>query len=451
MTERETKQMPVYFVSRALQGLEINYMSMEKPRTSVKGQILADFIVERPEDVPLDTPIEADEELLDPWTLFTDGSSCVDGSGAGPILTNPKGAEFMYALWFRFDATNNEAEYEALIDGLRIAEQMGVKNLQTNVDSRLVANQVLVEELKEKSINKAEVLAVVEEEGDTWMTPIYNYLTEETFPSKKGKGKSCTTQVRKHACRNKIHSSKGHTDRILWPTMHVDARKLIRTCQDCQVHHPVPRNPQQKLNPIMSPWSFYKWGIDIAGPFPKGPEKVKFLKVAMDYCTTWIEAKPVATITGLIEELSHVLWAHRAMIKSSNGDTPFSLTYETEVVIPAEIGMPTIRTTEVDIVHNDEALEINLDLLEERREQATIREAKSNAKMEKYYNSKVRNTIFKPEDLVYRSNEASHAKESEKLSPKWEGPYEVTESTRQRSVQAQGSKWKDLSANLERL
>ncbi|GKG51866.1 hypothetical protein Tco_0544504, partial [Tanacetum coccineum] len=50
--------------------------------------------------------------------------------------------------------------------------------------------------------------------------------------------------------------------------------------------------------------------------------------------------------------------------------------------------MPTLRTTEIDVVRNDEALEINLDLLEERREQAAIREAKSKRKMEKYYNSK---------------------------------------------------------------
>ncbi|GJR52157.1 reverse transcriptase domain-containing protein [Tanacetum coccineum] len=90
-----------------------------------------------------------------------------------------------------------------------------------------------------------------------------------------------------------------------------------------------------------------------------------------------------------MEELPHVLWAHRTMIKSSNGDTPFSLTYETEAVILAEIGMPTIRTAEVDLVQNNEALEINLDLLEETREEATIREAKSKAKMEKYYNAKV--------------------------------------------------------------
>ncbi|GKF02765.1 reverse transcriptase domain-containing protein, partial [Tanacetum coccineum] len=105
-----------------------------RPRTSVKGQILADFIVERPEDDPLDTPMEAEEELPDPWTLFKDGSSCVDGSGAGLILTNQEGAEFTYALRFRFDETNNESEYKALIAGLRIAEKMGIKNLQANVD-----------------------------------------------------------------------------------------------------------------------------------------------------------------------------------------------------------------------------------------------------------------------------------------------------------------------------
>ncbi|GKA55375.1 reverse transcriptase domain-containing protein [Tanacetum coccineum] len=226
MQERKAKQMPIYFVSRALRGLELNYTSMEKlvlalvhaskclKRVSVKGKIKADFIVERPEEDSPDTLMESKEELPDPWILFTDGSSCTDSFGAGLILINPEGMEFAYALIFRFDATNNKAEYEALIAGLRIAEQMGVKNLQAYVDSQLVANQVngiqvpksenkkadalskiastsfahlskqvLVEELKEKSISKVEVLAVVEEEGDTWMTPILEYLTEEPLPT----------------------------------------------------------------------------------------------------------------------------------------------------------------------------------------------------------------------------------------------------------------------------
>ncbi|GJR32149.1 hypothetical protein Tco_1108381 [Tanacetum coccineum] len=104
---------------------------------------------------------------------------------------------------------------------------------------------------------------------------------------------------------------------------------------------------------------FYKWEF-LCRPFSKGPGKVKFLIVVIDYSTKWIGAKPV----------------------SSNRDTPFSLTYRTEAIILVEIGMLTSRTAEIDMVQNDEALEINLDLLEERREQTTIREARSKAKMD---------------------------------------------------------------------
>ncbi|GKE55458.1 reverse transcriptase domain-containing protein, partial [Tanacetum coccineum] len=125
MTKREAKQMPIYFVSCALRGLEANYTSMEK---LVLALVHANFIVERPEEDSSDAPMEVEEELPEPWILFTDGSSCADGSGAGLILTNPEGAEFTYALRFRFETTNNEAEYKALIAGLRIAEEMGVKN-----------------------------------------------------------------------------------------------------------------------------------------------------------------------------------------------------------------------------------------------------------------------------------------------------------------------------------
>ncbi|GKE03450.1 reverse transcriptase domain-containing protein, partial [Tanacetum coccineum] len=124
-----------------------------------------------------------------------------------------------------------------------------------------------------------------------------------------------------------------------------------------------------------------------------------------------------------IEEIPHVLWAHRTMIKSSHGDTLFSLTYGTEAVIPAEIGMPTYRTAVVDVVHNDGELRLNLDLLEERRERAAIRKAKAKLKMTKYYNARVCGVTFRPEDFVYRSNEASHTVDGGKLDPKWEGPY----------------------------
>ncbi|GJR97536.1 reverse transcriptase domain-containing protein [Tanacetum coccineum] len=116
--------------------------SKKRPRVFVKGQVLADFIVERPEEEGQDDSAKEEEPLPAQWTLFTDGSSCVDGCGAGVILTDPEGVEFTYALRFQFEATNNEAEYEALIAGLRIAEKIGVQSLQVNVDSKLVANQV---------------------------------------------------------------------------------------------------------------------------------------------------------------------------------------------------------------------------------------------------------------------------------------------------------------------
>ncbi|GKC50842.1 reverse transcriptase domain-containing protein [Tanacetum coccineum] len=85
----------------------------------------------------------------------SNGSSCLEGSGARLILTSPKGEEFTYALRFEFDASNNEAEYEALVAGLRIAEKIGVKNLAAKIDSRLVANEINgLYEAKEQSMTQ---------------------------------------------------------------------------------------------------------------------------------------------------------------------------------------------------------------------------------------------------------------------------------------------------------
>ncbi|GKF69026.1 hypothetical protein Tco_0198705 [Tanacetum coccineum] len=118
------------------------------------------------------------------------------------------------------------------------------------------------------------------------------------------------------------------------------------------------------------------------------------------------------------------------MVKTSNRDTLFSLTYDTEAVIPVEIVMPSLRCAEVNQTENNEGILLNLDILEERREKATVQEARSKANMEKYYNAKVCSTSFQPGDFVYRSNEASHAKESGKLGPKLEGLYQVIEALR---------------------
>nr|GEY94251.1 reverse transcriptase domain-containing protein [Tanacetum cinerariifolium] len=160
-----------------------------------------------------------------------------------------------------------------------------------------LSKQVLVEELKEKSINEVEVLAIVEDEGNTRMTLIYEYLTKGSHPAEANKAKAVHRKSQRFTMINGVVYKKSFLGPWLWyvgllqenyvlrdiheescsmhagtrfvvakalrteyycPTMHKDARALIRACQDYQVHRSIPRNPQQKLTLIISPWPFYK-------------------------------------------------------------------------------------------------------------------------------------------------------------------------------------------------
>nr|GEU85759.1 reverse transcriptase domain-containing protein [Tanacetum cinerariifolium] len=91
-----------------------------------------------------------------------------------------------------------------------------------------------------------------------------------------------------------------------------------------------------------------------------------------------------------VDELPYVLWAHRTSIKQSNGETPFSLTYDSEAVNPSEIGVPTYQTLMIREEYNKEEMLLNLDLLQERKETAAIQEERYKTKIEQYYNKKVR-------------------------------------------------------------
>ncbi|GJZ59394.1 reverse transcriptase domain-containing protein [Tanacetum coccineum] len=169
----------------------------------------------------------------------------------------------------------------------------------------------------------------------------------------------------------------------------------------------------------MSPWPFYQWGLDILGPLPEGPSKLKFIIVAIDYFTKWMEEKPLAKTTarlgrervGWVDELPNIFWAHRTMLKTNNGEKPFSLTYGSEVIIPAEIGMPTYRTIHFNEALNKEVIRLNLDLTQERRETTTIQEAKYKNKVEQYYNKRVMPMSFRVRDFVYRRNAAMNDRE----------------------------------------
>ena len=98
---------------------------------------MADFPVkwtEAPTEIGLPEP--------EYWTLHFDGSRQIGGSGASVVLRSPKGDKLSYVLQIHFKATNNVAEYEALLHGLHIARDLGIDRIQCFGDSDLVAQQV---------------------------------------------------------------------------------------------------------------------------------------------------------------------------------------------------------------------------------------------------------------------------------------------------------------------
>ncbi|XP_031124271.1 uncharacterized protein LOC116026985 [Ipomoea triloba] len=139
-------QRPVYYISHALQGLELRYSRLEKfsieytPRPAIKGQALADFVVEcSARDTSGTTTVEP---ILAEWEIATDGSSSKQGDGAGIVLTSSEGFKVYYALSLSFLPTNNEAEYETFIAGLCYARSLGARHVRIRTGSALVVGQV---------------------------------------------------------------------------------------------------------------------------------------------------------------------------------------------------------------------------------------------------------------------------------------------------------------------
>jgi ribonuclease HI len=108
------------------------------PRKAIKSQVLADFLAEWTDTQLPTAPIQP--EL---WTMYFDGSLMKTGAGAGLLFISPLGEHVRYVLRLHFPASNNVAEYEALVNGLCIAVELGVRCLDARGDSRLVIDQVM--------------------------------------------------------------------------------------------------------------------------------------------------------------------------------------------------------------------------------------------------------------------------------------------------------------------
>jgi hypothetical protein len=107
------------------------------PRKAIKSQALADFVAEWTE---IQQPMS--NTILDHWKMYFDGSLKLGGAGASVLLISPDEKQLKYVLQILWQATNNEAEYKALIHGLRVAITLGIKRLLVYGDSAVAINQV---------------------------------------------------------------------------------------------------------------------------------------------------------------------------------------------------------------------------------------------------------------------------------------------------------------------
>ncbi|XP_071740648.1 uncharacterized protein [Rutidosis leptorrhynchoides] len=395
-----------------LGAYEISYL----PRNAIKGQVLADYLAEMSE-----------------------------GFGAGLVLASPSGEEHTYALRFNFDVTNNEAEYEALLAGLNITHKMNVTKLRAFTDSQLVANQfsgsfdahdpsmqkylkllqelaarfenfelaqvprsqnkkadalsklaaltfshfqnqVWVEELPSKSIDND---LIIEEEQPNWIEPILQYIRNSVLPKDKHEAHLVREQAPMYIIQNDIlYRYKTIAAKIMrmgyfWQSLYRDVAKIVKRCKSCQRF--------DILRELVS---------DDGAQIAKDPFKT--------WCT---DLNIVQKFTSMAHPRAN------GLCEVTNRDIVS--------VIPAEILVPTHRVANFDEEVNGEALCENLNLIEERRLMATIREVNNKQQIARYYNKRVRALSFDVGEWVLRNNDASRAEKLGKLGPNWEGPYQV--------------------------
>ncbi|VFQ89994.1 unnamed protein product [Cuscuta campestris] len=342
-----------------------------RPRTAIKGQAVADFLVEMTGHQQ-EEPARA---ITEPWwSMSVDGASGPKGYGGGVVFTIPEGFKVYHALIFNFKLTNNEAEYEALIGGLRLAKTLQITCLRIKSDSSLVVGHIngnmeakgekmqkyrdlarallkdlieyvmeqiprgentdadllskltqaapehvsklaRIETLEKASIEGFSVSMIEEDEqpnpdrvepDDIWMDDLVR-LYKRAFG---GPMLRCLTRAEAERVIAEVHEgvcaahqmSRTLAQRIMllgyfWPTMNQDCEKYVQRCKTCQVFYKFPGRPATYYHPVSNVIPFARFGMDIIGAFPQAQGRKKYVMVAIDYFTKWVEAEACATIT----------------------------------------------------------------------------------------------------------------------------------------------------------
>ncbi|XP_020963402.1 uncharacterized protein LOC110265013 [Arachis ipaensis] len=366
--EKAKAQQPIYFVSKALQGVELRYSKLEKltlalltssrrlrqyfqghqvvvrtdqgirqvlqkpdlagrmmtwaielsqydlryePRHAIKAQAMTDFLVEVTRDPTEDTGTR--------WKLHVDGASNQTSGGTEIILESPTGVIYEQSVKFEFPVSNNQAEYEALLGGLILAQEVGATRLEICSDSQIVTSQVngsyqardsllqkYLERVKELSKQFEEVMVQhVPRERNTRAD-----LLSKLASTKPGTGNRSLIQgitrepaVALHLTEISPSWMDSITDFLQnskLPGSEKEAKMLRREAAKYTVIQGqlFKKGLSQPLLKCLHPDQTDYWGVDLLGPFPVGPGQVKYLIVAVDYYTKWIEAEPLATISS---------------------------------------------------------------------------------------------------------------------------------------------------------
>nr|GEW04943.1 reverse transcriptase domain-containing protein [Tanacetum cinerariifolium] len=408
-----------------------------KGKNSIKGQILADFLIEtsstKREEEKDGGAKKKEPEPENTWKLFTNEASSSDGSGAGLMLVNPEGKEYTYALRFEFETTNNEAEYEVLIAGLRIAKEMQIQELAICVDSQLVENQVkelfearhqTIKQYREKTIGLMSSFPNYSIEHNkreqNKKADALNKLASMTFSKLAKEVLVEVIQTQSIVEKEIIDTVKEDEDSWMVPVREYMKKGILRKdpqkARKLHIKTPLYRMIEERLyrRSYMSLW------LRCVGPMQAKSiikEANGQVEVTNREIIKGMERRLGMAHQAWVDELPQVLWAHRTTPKSSNGETPFSLVYGSEVVIPIEISVETKRVQDFDSKENEKIRREDLDVLKERREMEVIKESHYKQKLKGYYNKNVKPSTFKPGIYVLRLNSVSKTEYQGKMGP----------------------------------
>jgi hypothetical protein len=214
-------------------AVELGALNIDfKPRTAIKSQELVEFMAEWREN-QLPTPTERPEH----WVMYFDGSLKLEGAGAGVLLISPMGEQLKYVLQIFWKVSNSEAEYEALLHGLRLA---------ASLDKNLV----------EQLIRRAKSYILVGDKLYRWGAS--SGVLMKCVPREEGKG--ILEEIHKGVCGNHASSrtlvSKAFRRAFCWPTALGDAEELVRRCRGCQYFAKQQQVSAYKLVTIPPTWPF---------------------------------------------------------------------------------------------------------------------------------------------------------------------------------------------------